>query len=767
MSGIRNVTVVGAGIAGLTAAQELAERGFCVQVIEAATEVDPSGRRRIAIGGLARTQYALVPLPVSRAALEGAARGNRRSVAATPLRQPHLWADAPDSLDVAAAALGGPYARFGVWVRTAGQRAALVARGVAAERIEVDPRPADPPIRLRAAVVPGEHGYRFFPAFYRHLHDTLGRIRLPGGRGSVVDHLVSPQDQALATQGRPVRCLPRARGGDLAGLQAATDAMVAAVGVTRADVARLGLRLLRYATTGPARRAASCEGQTSFDYLTAQDPDGFLPGAPPLPFSPAQLAFLRHSPRALVAMDGQHGEARTSLSVWLQLVLDETRPGPPVDAILDGPTTPALFDPWRAYLETLGVRFFSGRVRPLGPIEDPLELIADPVLPGGLDGFGAQADFVVLALDLVGARAITRGLDHPFVHALHRFSDRVPVAPMAPETQERDPETACGTHPWDRLQTLTGVQYGMGANTALCQTFLYVADSPWGLSSICQSHWWARPMVLGRDGCAGWISVDIGDARVAGPGGRSVWALDADGVAHETWDQLTAHLGTGPLPQPLHHHVDQWLDFGPDGLARNRAPYLVNPAGDWIHRPPGGPGAYGLLGGKLAFCGTWRRTHTRMTTMESANESARHAVNAILAAVQRELRPGAPPASAQDGRVPRATVVGDLCEIWPPEDHEAPSLRSLKDLDDTLFDRGLPHLATILDLETLPEGLAEEKDPVVALVGHLRRALERALALDPAVAQGLESILAMLGGWTPGGAGQWHDGAPDPESPHE
>src|SRR3954469_9068699 len=36
--------------------------------------------------------------------------------------------------------------------------------------------------------LPGEHGFRFFPGFYRHLPDTMARIPLDGG--SVRDHLL-------------------------------------------------------------------------------------------------------------------------------------------------------------------------------------------------------------------------------------------------------------------------------------------------------------------------------------------------------------------------------------------------------------------------------------------------------------------------------------------------------------------------------------------------------------------------------------------------
>ncbi len=58
------VTVYGAGIAGLTAAHELIERGFTVRVIE--PEPDPVNAGECDVGGMARTQWSRVPRLSSR-----------------------------------------------------------------------------------------------------------------------------------------------------------------------------------------------------------------------------------------------------------------------------------------------------------------------------------------------------------------------------------------------------------------------------------------------------------------------------------------------------------------------------------------------------------------------------------------------------------------------------------------------------------------------------------------------------------------------------
>ena len=101
------------------------------------------------------------------------------------------------------------------------------------------------------------------------------------------------------------------------------------------------------------------------------------------------------------------------------------------------------------------------------------------------------------------------------------------------------------------------------------------------------------------------------------------------------------------------------------------------------------------------------KTHTRLTTMEAANESARHAVNAIL----REAE-----------RVEPTGRAGNLCTIWPLYEREIEDLRLLRDLDARLMERGLPHCLDILGLDgpaaTRPR--AGDPRPVGALLDALR-----------------------------------------------
>ncbi|MGY2062559.1 FAD-dependent oxidoreductase, partial [Nocardia gipuzkoensis] len=114
----RRVAIFGGGVAGLTAAHELAERGFDVTVYE-----------RRALGGKARS----IPVP-------GSGRDGR-----------------PD--------------------------------------------------------LPGEHGFRFFPGFYKHLPDTMRRIPFQGNANGVWDNLVPAVEARFSRAGNDDILLPMGRAG--------------------------------------------------------------------------------------------------------------------------------------------------------------------------------------------------------------------------------------------------------------------------------------------------------------------------------------------------------------------------------------------------------------------------------------------------------------------------------------------------------------------------------------------------------------------------
>jgi hypothetical protein len=166
----------------------------------------------------------------------------------------------------------------------------------------------------------------------------------------------------------------------------------------------------------------------------------------------------------------------------------------------------------------------------------------------------------------------------------------------------------------------------------------------------------------------------------------------------------------------------------------NRTPFLINVPGQWQYRPgahaqgqsvapsgdfesaPRNSVTYHISNKRWVVAGTFMATTTRLTTMEAANESARHAVNAIL---DRLLSENGNDYNAQ------GKMFADFAEIWDPEKNELDDLEPLKRLDRKLLQEGLPHVLDILKIieavDTLPMHGQLSADGVTNLLQLLQK----------------------------------------------
>jgi hypothetical protein len=800
------VVVFGAGIAGLTAAHELAERGFHVVVVEKTAPTmqgeesivgsneeerkalglltSTSAPVRVQVGGLARTQWDRL--------------GSRK----------RFHRHAKDSASPRTKRLGGDE---------------------------------------ESTPLPGEHGYRFFPSFYRHLFDTMKRTPLPGtdvttGRyATAFDQLQPTYREIFAMRARDVP-LSRGRPRTLEAFRRETTALTEGLGFERRDLARFFFKLLGYLMTCSARRA-QYEERTLLEFVGADAP-GY--------YSQAFLDALKAAPKALVAMDAERADARTQLNIYLQLLIDQVLGSPYTDGTLRGPTSVAWLEPWRRHLERLDVTFHNAELLSLGESSDGLRFVIErgPDVPGTLEWSAKEvlggAAYVVVALDAVGAERVTSdwnfngvpreirhfttyveraiapnltlyviavgfpctmsrsaatdelcalltrtwaaradrgaGAGSPLVFRSIRdvtgeltylkdgadevsglriglwFDSQVPPEALdtlrtafqswAPPRSEvrlvsyahrahgpvslhtpRIPERQYGATPGDRFQTFSGIQYYLSEDFKLVRGYVYFPDSEWGLSAVSQSQfWWLTEGRFLPRSVRGVFSVDVGNTqRKSAFTRKSFVESDPGEIEREIWRQVgdglrstrgpTSIVTNLPVPARIDFHLDQNLQFARDGLRANLVPFLVNNAGDWKNRPrcmpwvPGQSkfaletprtdrfgvwqaphGGYRVHAGHVVFCGTYMRTFTRMTTMEAANESARHAVNAILSHMAY--------ATHEHGRV---RISGDYCDIWDPEDHELDDLAFFKRVDEMLFRAGKPTIAEILRFDRMAD----------------------------------------------------------------
>lgn len=870
------VNVFGAGISGLTVAHELALRGFVVRVIERDTCLDRHGRRRIAVGGVARTQYAvatrsgsgdprmcasdpggmnavaeardrgLVPIhvpfsPRGESAPGGASRvdlDRRVQALLVFLRGKDVdfrlaitgYTDAHDDAvptEIGSRPLTNPEEAHQLCLERAKAARALIAGDpddapaitvTAAQQGERAPRRADgrTPEHNRWAVVdiawtvlPGEHGFRFFPSYYNHVFDTMRRIPILDADGNesgrtVYDNVVPTPSQGVVTGGLSPLVMPRSPPGS-AHERGERMAALKRLGYTRGDLVQLMLRITRYMSTCSRRREKELERLSWWEYLEGYDPDT---GSRLYDYSERFTSDAKTQSRVLASFDAVWGDARTCGNTYVQLLYNWIRTLPKVDGTLNAPTTESWMEPWRAYLERrLGVQFVPGGLERLDLEDGEItphgfyvrlttgERLAenDVLTPAEQELIAAihAADYHVVATDACTAEEVTEplrstGVAVGVVRELGGFTTTVRRAPpdaAGGEPRRRSAEGALtfGLTPWDRMQTMSGLQLFFTRELKINNGYVYYSQAPWGLTSINSAQFWQRRPTLERDGFVSLVSIDLCDwntkAREGAALGKTAQECTAEEIAEQVFAQIVTEMRPAgdalyEPPRPAWFYLDETLEFGEDGLFRRaRVPYLVPIKSDFHNRPGPGPwdptpsvvsppgerapepgvwraphGGYLVHWDKLVFAGVYLKTFTRMSTMEAANESARHAVNAILD--HHRLTKGGDPvgapapapapasARAEEGRhmasevFYRSTPAGDYCAIWDMEHGELPELATAKQHDAWCLERGLPHPWDLLGIERIP-----------SLVSRHAPAREAAASASPSAAPSLDALL--------------------------
>lgn len=532
------VLVLGGGVAGLTAAHELCERGFSVTVLEAGQ----------IIGGKARS----MPVP-------GTGRDGR-----------------PD--------------------------------------------------------LPGEHGFRFVPGFYRHLPDTMRRIPYGSQQNGVEGNLVQATRAQIARTGRTDPII-------LAGWPATFRDAISGFGTlltTRWGLSMYELsvfmrRLLVFASSCEERRVQQWEQVTWWDFVRAAEMSEAY-----------QTLLAKGMTRSLVAVRAERGSTRTVATIALQLLKDMWRTDGTFDRLLCGPTNEVWIKPWIAYLESKGVVIHSGHR--------------------------------VTAIEMQGRRISGVTCEHQGQTQAFTADDYVcalPVEKLAPlvTAEMRTVEPLLGTLDQLELEWMNGLQFYLRRDVPLVHGHTVYPDTPWALTSVSQQQFWRRSLMEYGDGSVhGCLSVDISDWKTPGIvfGKPADELQDRNQVRQEVWAQLKRALNDDTQHELKDSDVVTWFldpDIvmpNPSGIT-NLEPLLVNTAGSLRLRPD----AITRIG-NLFLAGDYVRTFTDLATMEAANEAARRAVNGILAAH-------------------RSTA--ERCGVWPFE--EPAMFDGMKERDEARFRKGL------------------------------------------------------------------------------
>jgi 15-cis-phytoene desaturase len=441
--------------------------------------------------------------------------------------------------------------------------------------------------------LPGEHGFRFFPAFYRHLPDTLMRIPF-AGNVSVFNNLVNATRIEVAQAGKPPLILTGRLPQNMEDWLLAFKELFGGIGVPDDEVLFFADRLLTLLTSCPERRVAEYEQIPWWTFIGAESHSASY-----------QTLLAKGLTRSLVAVRAQEGSTRTVGYILLQLIFGILTWGG-FDRLLSGPTSEVWLSPWTQYLSQKGVQFHSEST------VKAFKTDASGITGVTIEQAGQQtdilADFYIAALPVEIMTGLVTDEMKTLAPSLARLGSL-------------------------RTAWMNGIQFFLKQDVPLDFGHTLYADSPWALTSVSQRQFWKQADLAnyGDGQVGGILSVDISDWET--PGilfGKPAMQCTAQEIKEEAWAQMKAHLnvaGAEPIRDAnlLTWFLDPDVQFPNPSAVTNLEPLLINTANSLQYRPNADTEIPNLL-----LASDYVRTFTDLACMEAANEAARRAVNAIL-----------------------------------------------------------------------------------------------------------------------------------------
>ena len=451
--------------------------------------------------------------------------------------------------------------------------------------------------------LPGEHGFRFFPSFYVHLPDSMKRIPFGTAGKTCFDNLVPTSRIELAQYDLPPILALSGFPESLKDLKVLIADLSVNFGLLPGEAEFFAERLWQVMTECDERRLAELELQSWWDFVGAATR------------SKAYQKFLAQGlSRSLVAARAEEGSARTIGQIQVRLAFGALEPGSSTDRVLNGPTSPALLEPWLDHLKSKGVRYFH-----------PWEVT-------GIQTFDGR-------IVSVSARNLEDGADHQI--EADWFVSALPIEVFAPlitnEIASLDPALATARKLGTNVRWMNGIQFYLTEDVPVTNGHVLYVDSPWAITSISQQQFWPDyPLLHYGDGkVKGVLSVDISDWDSKGTF-FPVPAKDLEfrgQIMKEVWAELKRSLNVGGKTVLRDDMLHSWfLDTDiiiPDPMRprkdTNLEPLFINKPGSWALRPPAASKIFNLL-----LAADYVQTNSDLACMEAANEAARRAVNAIL-----------------------------------------------------------------------------------------------------------------------------------------
>ena len=499
--------------------------------------------------------------------------------------------------------------------------------------------------------LPGEHGFRFFPGFYKHVTDTMKRIPFKDKNGNYQKdgcyaNLTHTSRIMLGRNNKaPIVTLanfPRS----LADLKLIIKDMTGGAdsGLTHEEEVFFAERMWQLMTSCKDRRFNNYEKLGWWQYLEADR------------FSETYRHLLVEGlTRTLVASRAQTASTKTGGDIFLQLIFNMIDPDVNCDRVLNGPTNDAWLNPWKEYLLSRGVKYNFGKKATKVNMKN-----------GQIDGVQIIDD------DDDNAPPITvKGDIYLFCVPVERMADLINT-----EMTTTDPTLNYIVELAKDTSWMNGIQYYLNEDVVINQGHVIYSDSEWAVTSISQIQFWKGYDLSDRFNgkVKGILSVDISDWLYTKYKGVLAEDCEPEIVKKYVWEQMKASLNVDGKTVLRDEMIEHWYldrDIRWQYLTKNKSvdkePLLVNTVNSWGLRPTATTHIPNMF-----LAADYVRTNTDLATMEGANEAARRAVNCIIDAT----------ASDQP-----------YCRIWPLT---WPWLMDpLKWHDKMRYNKGLPYSSKI------------------------------------------------------------------------
>ncbi len=471
--------------------------------------------------------------------------------------------------------------------------------------------------------LPGEHGFRFFPGFYRHITDIMKNIPFDDSGKTCFDNLVATDDVQISQVGTlpivmPVNFPTSLR--DIENLFASY--LQVSAELTQAEVSFFSQRIWQLMTSCQDRFFNEYEQVGWWEYLQADA------------FSGAYRSLLAEGlTRSLVAAKAQKASTRTVGAVFLQLlylIVDPFAKG--TDRVLSGPTNDAWLNPWLSFLQSQGVKYYKSR-----------QVAAIHMDKGKVSGVSVKDPDGSQAVQLVTGDYYL--LATPVEVAANLISEEMLAADASLENI---------IHLAPNVEWMNGIQFYLTERFDMHRGHTIYSGSNWALTSVSQLQFWDGYDIGNRFNgqVKGILSVDISDWNAPGNfNQKAAQDCTPDEVKEEVWKQLKQEINLPGQPELLKDSMLQFVYLDAD-ITRiteepsllvkarltekkvdklrqlaNKEPLLVNQVNTWTLRP----NTFTQIS-NFFLAADYVKTYTDLATMEGASEAARRAVNNIITA---------------------------------------------------------------------------------------------------------------------------------------